>query len=132
MGSFTWPRARSRSPLVVAASRSENDTVPDPIRMRIKLTDNIADVRVLIGHPMETGLRKDAKTGELVPMHFIETVSATLNGKVVLEAQWSRAIARNPYLQFRVRGAKVNDEIGIAWIDNHGETNSAKANVPPP
>jgi len=105
--------------------------VPDPIRMRIKLIDNIADVRVLIGHPMETGLRKDAKTGELVPMHFIETVSATLNGKVVLEAQWSRAIARNPYLQFRVKGAKVNDEIGIAWIDNHGETNSVKTNVPP-
>jgi sulfur-oxidizing protein SoxZ len=98
--------------------------------MRIKLTDDIADVRVLIGHPMETGLRKDPKTGELVPMHFIETVSATLNGKVVLEAQWSRAIARNPYLQFRVRGVKVNDEIGIAWIDNRGETNSTKARVP--
>jgi hypothetical protein len=31
----------------------------------------------------------------------------------------------------RVRGAKVNDEIGIAWIDNHGETNSVKTNVPP-
>jgi sulfur-oxidizing protein SoxZ len=99
--------------------------------MRIKLTGDVADVRVLIGHPMETGLRKDPKTGELVPMHFIETVTATLNGKVVLEAQWSRAIARNPYLQFRISGAKVNDEIGIAWIDNRGETNSAKANVPP-
>ena len=131
MGSFAWRRGKSRSPSAVVANNRENDNVPDPIRMRIKLTDDVADVRVLIGHPMETGLRKDAKTGELVPMHFIETVSATLNGKVVLEAHWSRAIARNPYLQFRIRGAKVNDEIGIAWIDNRGETNSTKANVPP-
>ena len=39
--------------------------MPDPIRIRIKLTERIADVRVLIGHPMETGLRKDAKTGRV-------------------------------------------------------------------
>ena len=106
--------------------------MPDPIRIRIKLTGDTADVRVLIGHPMETGLRKDPKTGEFVPMHFIKTVTATLNGKPVLEAQWSRAIARNPYLQFRARGVKAGDEIGIAWVDNHGETNSIKASVPPP
>jgi sulfur-oxidizing protein SoxZ len=106
--------------------------MPDPIRIRIKLTGDTADVRVLIGHPMETGLRKDPKTGEFIPMHFIKTVTATLNGKPVLEAQWSRAVARNPYLQFRVRGVKVSDEIGIAWIDNQGETNNIKASVPPP
>jgi sulfur-oxidizing protein SoxZ len=106
--------------------------MPEAIRMRIKLTGDVADVRVLIGHPMETGLRKDPKTGEFVPMHFIKTVTATLNGKPVLEAQWSRAVARNPYLQFRVKGVKANDEIGIAWIDNRGETNSTKAAVPPP
>lgn len=105
--------------------------MPEPIRMRIKLTGDVADVRVLIGHPMETGLRKDPKTGDFVPMHFIKTVTATLNGKVVLEAQWSRSIARNPYLEFRIKGAKVNDEIGIAWIDNRGETNSAKTTVSP-
>jgi sulfur-oxidizing protein SoxZ len=104
----------------------------EPIRMRIKLEGDVADVRVLIGHPMETGLRKDPKTGELVPLHFIKNVTATLNGKPVMEAQWSQAVARNPYLQFRVRGAKPDDEIGIMWLDNRGESNSAKARVPPP
>ena len=66
--------------------------MPEPIRMRIKLDGDIADVRVLIGHPMETGLRKDPKTGELVPMHFIKTVVASLNGNPVMQAQWSRAV----------------------------------------
>jgi sulfur-oxidizing protein SoxZ len=102
-----------------------------PIRMRIKLEADVADVRVLIGHPMETGLRKDPITGELVPLHFIKTVVATHNGKPVMEAQWSQAVARNPYLQFRVNGARPDDEIAISWLDSRGESNGAKAKVPP-
>jgi sulfur-oxidizing protein SoxZ len=89
--------------------------------MRVKLVGDIADVRVLIEHPMETGLRKDPATGEFVPMHFIQTMTATLNGKPVLEAQWSRAVARNPYVQFRVKDAKADDEIGIAWVDKRDD-----------
>jgi len=104
--------------------------MPEPIRMRIKLDGDVADVRALIGHPMETGLRKDPKTGELVPMHFIQTVVASLNGKAVMEAQWSRAVSRNPYMQFRVKGATTGDKVTIAWVDNHGESNSATATVP--
>jgi sulfur-oxidizing protein SoxZ len=104
--------------------------MPEPIRMRVKLEGDVADVRVLIGHPMETGLRKDPKSGELVPLHFIKSVTATLNGKPVLAAQWSQAMSRNPYMQFRIKGAKVDDEIAIEWVDNRGESNRASAKVP--
>jgi sulfur-oxidizing protein SoxZ len=103
--------------------------MPEPIRMRVKLEGDIADVRVLIGHPMETGLRMDPKSGELVPLHFIKSVTATLNGKPVLTAQWSQAMSRNPYMQFRIKGAKVDDEIAIEWVDNRGESNRASAKV---
>jgi sulfur-oxidizing protein SoxZ len=105
--------------------------MPDPIRLRVKLDGELAEVRVLIGHPMETGLRKDPKTGELVPLHFIQSVTARLNGTPVLEAQWSQAMSRNPYMQFRIHGAKPGDEIGIEWLDNRGESNRATAKVPP-
>ena len=105
--------------------------MPEPIRMRVKLDGDVADVRVLIGHPMETGLRKDAQTNELVPIHFIKTVTARLNGTPVLLAQWSRAISRNPYLQFRIKGAKAGDEVSISWIDDRGDTNEAAAKIPP-
>ncbi len=103
----------------------------DPIRIRIRLEGSVADVRILIGHPMETGLRKDPITSQLVPLHFIKNITVTHNGKTVMEAEWSQAMARNPYLQFRVRGARADDEIGIAWIDNRGDSNSVKAKVPP-
>jgi len=104
----------------------------EPIRMRVKREGEVADVRVLIGHPMETGLRKDPKSGELVPLHFIKSVTASLNGKPVLEGQWSQAMSRNPYLQFRIHGTKPGDEIGIEWLDNRGDSNRATAKVPAP
>jgi sulfur-oxidizing protein SoxZ len=91
----------------------------------------VAEVRALLGHPMETGLRKDAVTGQPIALHFIKLVTVTLNGAVVMEAQWSQAMARNPYLHIRIRGAKAADEIGIEWIDNRGESNSVKTKVPP-
>lgn len=104
----------------------------EPIRLRVKLDGEVADIRVLIGHPMETGLRKDPKTGELVPLHFIKSVTASLNGKPVLEAQWSQAMSRNPYMQFRIQGVRPGDEVGIEWVDNRGDTNRASAKVSAP
>ena len=55
----------------------------EPMRIRATMAGDVADVKVLMNHPMETGLRKDAKTGQLVPAHFITEVSATINGAPV-------------------------------------------------
>ena len=104
----------------------------DPMRIRAQMAGDKATVRVLMNHEMETGLRKDPITNQLVPLHFIKNITVTHNGKTVMEAEWSQAMARNPYLQFRVRAAKADDEIGIAWIDNRGDTNSIKAKIPAP
>lgn len=98
------------------------------MRIRAVLQGDVADVKVLMRHPMETGQRKNEK-GDLVPPHFITHVTATLNGKVVLDAQWSQAVARDPFLNFRVRGAKAGDRITINWTDNKGEKSSVDATV---
>jgi sulfur-oxidizing protein SoxZ len=101
----------------------------DRMRMRVTLDGDLADVKVLIFHPMETGLRKDPATGELLPLHFIKTVRATHNDVAVLESQWSRAVSRNPFLNFRVRGARAGDRIAIAWEDNRGESASIETTI---
>lgn len=101
----------------------------DPIKMRIVLDGEVAVVKVLMPHPMETGLRKDPLTDDFVPMHFIQHVVATHNSKTVLDAQWSRSVSKNPFLEFRVRGVKAGDKIAIAWEDNHGESNSLESIV---
>lgn len=99
------------------------------MKIRATMQGDVADVKALMNHIMETGLRKDAKTGQLIPAHFINQVTATLNGKTVLEAQWGAAVSKNPFLGFKVKGAKVGDKIVINAVDNHGDKISGEATV---
>ena len=92
----------------------------EAMKMRATMEGNVADVKVLIQHPMDTGLMKDAKTDKLIPAFFINQVVATLNGKTVLDAQWGVGIAKNPFIGFRIKGAKPGDKIGVNAVDNLG------------
>lgn len=100
----------------------------DPMKIRATLQGDVVDVRVLMAHPMETGQRKDA-SGKLVPMHFIQSISAQLNGKEVFNADVSQAVSRNPVFAFKVRGAKAGDKIVITWTDNKGEKRTDETTV---
>lgn len=93
----------------------------DPMRIRATLKEGLTDVRVLMSHPMETGLRKDSN-GKIIPAHFINDVKATSGGKTVLTSKWGQAISQNPYLQFRFKGAKPGDKVSVTWTDNTGDT----------
>ncbi|MFO1338448.1 MAG: thiosulfate oxidation carrier complex protein SoxZ [Burkholderiaceae bacterium] len=102
--------------------------MPDPMRIRAQANGAAATVRVLMSHEMETGQRKDA-AGKTIPAWFIQEVTATLNGKTVLTAQWGPSVAKNPFLQFNIKGAKAGDKVGISWTDNHGDKRSDEAVV---
>lgn len=91
------------------------------MKMRAQLKGDFTEVKVLMSHPMETGRRRN-DADELVPAHFLQLLTATLNGKPVLEAQWGTGIAKNPYLTFRLKGAKLGDVVEVTWHDNLGET----------
>ena len=95
----------------------------EPMKMRATVSGDVADIKVLMNHPMESGQRKDAKTGQLIPAHFIDEVHATLNVKPVLDAKWGGGVSKNPYLGFKVKGAKAGDKVEISWKDNKGESN---------
>ena len=101
----------------------------DPMRIRVVRKDDIADVKMLIFHPMETGYRTHPATGEIVPKHFIQTLQATHNGTTVLEVEWSRSVSRNPFLHFRLTEAKTGDKIEISWKDNFGESGGGEATI---
>ena len=100
----------------------------DPMRIRAQAAGDKATVRVLMSHEMETGQRKDA-SGKVIPAWFIQEVSASHNGKVVMTAQWGTSISKNPFLQFNIKGAKAGDKVTIAWVDNHGDKRSDEATV---
>jgi sulfur-oxidizing protein SoxZ len=92
----------------------------DPMKIRATVQGDKVEVKVLMNHEMETGQRKDAK-GATVPAHFIQTVTATHNGKTVLSAQWGPSVSKNPFLSFRFKGGKAGEKISITWTDNKGE-----------
>ncbi len=104
--------------------------MPDIVmKIRATLAGDMVDVKVLMTHDMETGQRKDAKTGQLIPANFVQEVSATLNGKTVLDSQWSQAISKNPFLGFKVKGAKAGDKIAVHCVSNKGDKGAAEATV---
>ena len=77
----------------------------DPMRIRANVAGDSTEVKVLMNHEMETGQRKDAQ-GKNVPAWFIQSVTATYNGKTVLSAQWGPAVAKNPFLVVQVQGRR--------------------------
>ncbi len=100
----------------------------DPMRIRAQIKDGLTDVRVLMGHPMETGLRKDA-AGKTIPAHFITDVKASVGTRTVLEAKWGQAVSQNPFLQFRFTGAQAGDKVTVSWTDNQGDKRSDEAAI---
>ncbi len=100
----------------------------DPMRIRAQAAGDKTTVRVLMSHEMETGQRKDS-AGKVVPAWFIQELSATHNGKPVLSAQWGPSVAKNPFLQFVIKGAKAGDKVAISWVDNRGDKRSDEATV---
>lgn len=92
-----------------------------PIKIRVQLQGDIADIRVLMQHPMETGQRKD-DSGATVAMNFIQTFAVHLNGKPIIDGQLNTSISRNPLFGFKARGIKAGDKLAVSWIDNLGES----------
>jgi sulfur-oxidizing protein SoxZ len=99
------------------------------IKIRAKAKGDSVEVKALMKHPMETGQRKNAKTGKMIPAHFISEVIAEHAGNVVMTAYWSGAISKNPYLAFQFKGAKKGDTIKLSWTDNQGGTDSEEAPI---
>jgi sulfur-oxidizing protein SoxZ len=97
-------------------------------KMRAKAKDGVVSVKALMSHPMETGLRKDKKTGEKIPAHFINNVTVKKGDAVLMSAHWSGSISKNPMLSFEYSGAP-GDKLTLNWTDNQDGSGSAEAEV---
>jgi sulfur-oxidizing protein SoxZ len=98
------------------------------IRIRALMKGDVAEVKALMRHPMETGRRKDEQ-GNNIPAHFITEVTATVGDRIVMTAQWGPAVSQNPFLGFRVTGVQPGDELTISYVDNKGETGQGSTTI---
>ncbi|HEY9080929.1 thiosulfate oxidation carrier complex protein SoxZ [Magnetovibrio sp.] len=87
------------------------------IRVPKKLTKGeLFEVKTLISHRMETGLRKDKETGATIPRDIVRGLTVTYNGREVLKSVWHTAMSANPYTSFYVR-AEDSGPMVFTWID---------------
>ena len=100
----------------------------EPMRIRTQLAGDKLTVRVLMQHEMESGQRKDA-VGKTIPAWHIQDVTAQLNGRTVLQAEWGPAVSKNPFLQFVVKSAKVGDKLSLNLKDNRGDSRTDEVTV---
>ena len=97
-------------------------------RVKVPKTANkgdVIEVKTLISHKMETGLRKDKATGEEIPRMIINKFVAKFNGKPVFEVDMEPSIAANPYFKFTFK-AEESGEFEFTWTDDQGTVYSAK------
>ncbi|MBP6404401.1 MAG: thiosulfate oxidation carrier complex protein SoxZ [Proteobacteria bacterium] len=100
----------------------------DPMRIRAQAQGDKVTVRVLVSHEMESGQRRDG-AGKIIPAWFIQTISATHNGKTVMSAQWGPAVSKNPFTQFSFKGGKAGDKVVVTWVDSKGDKRTDEAVV---
>ena len=97
-------------------------------KLKTRPKDGATEILVLVNHPMETGLRVDAKTKEKIPAHFIQKMTVEVNGKTVASADLGVAVSKDPLIGVSVK-TKVGDKVKVSWSDNKGETGTAETAV---
>jgi sulfur-oxidizing protein SoxZ len=88
----------------------------------------VLEIKTLITHKMESGQRKDKKTGEKIPQKIINKFVCSFNGKEVFSADWHPAISANPFMSFYTT-ATESGTFEFTWTDDDGSVYSKTAEL---
>lgn len=77
------------------------------------------EVRTLMEHPMETGLRQEG--GRTVPRDMLAGLTVTRGGETLFEAVFRNGTAANPFHVFHLRLDRTS-ELVFTWTDERGRT----------
>lgn len=90
----------------------------------------VVQVSFMVMHPMETGMRKDEKTGKIVPAQYINSVKFDYNGKVITTMNVWESLSANPVFTtyMKIDGA---GEFRVTFTENTGEVNETSKKIKP-
>lgn len=86
------------------------------------------EVKTIISHDMETGLRKDKVSGATIPRDIVNSMRVTYGGREVLRAVWHPAVSANPYTSFFVV-AEQSGAMTFTWADDGGAVYTKEVNI---
>ena len=87
----------------------------------------VIEIRTLVSHPMETGLRRSQK-GETIPRDLVKRFVARFDGQEVFAMDLATAISANPYIAFPFKVEKAGS-FEFVWINDAGEERKATAEL---
>ena len=90
------------------------------IKLRTKVVDGRAEIRMLLRHPMDVG--RKLKNGEVIPPHFISELTCRYDQQIVMQAHWGAGISKNPYVAFTINSVQKGGQLSVEWLDNQGNT----------
>ena len=88
-----------------------------------------AEMRSLVTHPMETGLR-EGPDGELLPRRMIDTLTVEYNGDTVLTVKMHTAVSENPYMRFFLAPSEAGDAV-FRWVEEEGDSVEERLSLSP-
>ncbi len=115
--------------LVADAQQKILTSMQDPriaLPRRIKPGEPV-ELRTLIKHPMETGLRL-AADGNLIAQNLVQTLHLSIDEKPALEVQFASGTAANPYVRLLVQGE--GKDLVFRWQDQQGNKVTEKRQLP--
>lgn len=99
-------------------------TMEKKLRYRFRPDEDGVVLRILFFHPMETGKRRNGRTGELVPAFYIDTVEIYIRNELVLTVKLGPYVSKNPYFRVNFLDANEGDPVKFVWRDNLGEAHT--------
>jgi sulfur-oxidizing protein SoxZ len=99
-------------------------------RVRIQETatrGEIIEIKTLVLHAMENGMRKDA-VGNPIPRNILHSFRATFNGQEIFSAEWFPAISANPFQAFYAR-VMESGTFEFTWTADDGTVAKTTASV---
>lgn len=103
--------------------------LPRP-RLRVPGTaaaGEVVEIRTLLTHPMETGLRRDAD-GAVLPRRVAERFECRFEGETFYACDLSGSVAANPYLSFYLR-VERSGTVEAIWYDQDGTPSAVTASI---
>jgi sulfur-oxidizing protein SoxZ len=103
--------------------------LPSRPRLRIPTrarAGEVIEIRMLIDHPMETGIRTGG--GPAPPRNMLNRLSVAMNGEPLFDAELQNGTSPNPYHVIFVRVDRSSD-FAFTWTDEAGRSARTTARV---